>query len=76
MKNLTLSADEALIERAREAARRRGRSLNDLVRGYLKELAGEASLGAELDRLHVLSVEADGHRGAWRFDRDELHDRT
>jgi hypothetical protein len=76
MKNLTLSADEALIERAREAARRRGRSLNDLVRGYLEELAGEAPLDAELERLRELSEQPQGHRRGWRFDRDELHDRT
>jgi hypothetical protein len=76
MKNITLSADEELIEKARSEAARRGKSLNQLIRDYLEELAGERSLGAEFDRLRELSERAGGRRGAWRFDRDELHERS
>jgi hypothetical protein len=76
MKNLTLSADEMLIEKARRAAARRGKSLNQLIRDYLEELAGERSPATtEFDRLRELSRLASGHRGPWRFDRDELHER-
>ena len=39
--NLTLSVDEQLVERAREAARKQGSSLQDLVRGYIAQLAGQ-----------------------------------
>jgi hypothetical protein len=38
--NLTLSVDEALVERARESARQRGTSLNALIREYIEVLAG------------------------------------
>jgi hypothetical protein len=77
MKNLTLSADEKLIEKARREAARRGKSLNQLIRDYLEELAGERNPATtEFDRLHELSRLAGGRRGRWRFDRDELHDRS
>ncbi|MFP4430395.1 MAG: DUF6364 family protein [Spirochaetaceae bacterium] len=36
--NITLSADEDLVENAREYARRHGTSLNQMVRDYLRTL--------------------------------------
>ena len=49
--NLTLSVDEQLVERAREAARQQGSSLQDLVRGYIAQLAGQGGdLSSELER--------------------------
>lgn len=76
MKNITLSADERLIEKARSEAARRGKSLNQLIRDYLCELAGERGPSSEFDRLRELSQLSRGRRGDWRFDRDELHDRS
>jgi hypothetical protein len=40
MKNITLSADEALIAEAREAARAQKTTLNQLFRDWLVEVAG------------------------------------
>lgn len=76
MKNITLSADERLIENARREAARRGSSLNQLIRDYLEELTGARVAGSEFDRLRQLSHLARGRRGDWQFDRDDLHDRT
>jgi len=76
MKNITLSADEQLIEKARSEAARRGKSLNQLIRDYLEDLAGDRSQTAEFDRLRELSEHSGGHRRDWRFDRDELHERS
>jgi len=74
MKNLTLSADEELIVAAREAARAQGKSLNDLIRAYLKTLAaaGQAqSAAAELDAL----FEAEpGHSGGARWRREDAYE--
>jgi len=75
MKNITLSADERLIESARRAAELRGTSLNQLIREYLEELAGEGVVSSEFERLRDLSAMAAGRRGDWRFDRDEIHRR-
>ena len=76
MKNITLSADERLLERARREAARRGTSLNQLIRDYLEELAGERATSSEFDRLQELSQQARGRRGDWQFDRNDLHDRS
>lgn len=75
MKNITLSADERLIESARRAAELRGTSLNQLIRDYLAELAGEGAVSSEFERLRELSTLASGRRRGWRFDRDEVHGR-
>ena len=39
MKNITLSVDETLLDRARDVARERGTSVNALVRDFLERLA-------------------------------------
>jgi hypothetical protein len=76
MKNITLSADEQLIEKARREAARRGKSLNELIRGYMEELAGSLPVDAEFERLRELSSLAEGRRRGWKFDRDEVHERS
>lgn len=76
MKNLTLSADEKLIEEARREATRRGKSLNELIRAYMEELAGSVPRDAEFERLKELSRLAGGRRRGWKFDRDEIHERS
>ncbi len=38
--NITLSIDETVAQRAREAAQKMGKSLNQAVRDYLEQLAG------------------------------------
>ena len=40
--NITLSVDEQVAQRAREAAQKMGKSLNQAVRDYLEQLAGSA----------------------------------
>jgi hypothetical protein len=76
MKNITLSAEETVIEKARLEAARRGKSLNQLIRDHLEELAGIREPSTEFERLRELSRLSGGDRGNWRFDRDEIHERT
>ncbi len=55
--NITLSADEKIIERARKTAQSMGKSLNQAVRDYLEQLAaGEEGLDAELEALRSLGA--------------------
>ncbi len=72
--NLTLSIDEQLVARARKRADALGKSLNQLVRDYLQRLAGgddpEHSV-AEFQRLS-----GKGNSRGWRFNRDEIHERS
>ena len=43
--NITLSIDEQVAQRARGAAKKMGKSLNQAVRDYLEQLAGSADAG-------------------------------
>ena len=70
--NITLSADEKIIERARKAAQAMGMSLNQAVRDYLEQLAaGEEGLDAELEALR--SMAGRGNSGGQRISRDDLY---
>ena len=74
--NLTLSVDEQIVERARTTAAAMGLSLNQAVRDYLSELAGQSSPEADIGQVEQLSLVAGGNRRGWRFDRGELHERA
>ncbi|MBI5610335.1 MAG: MerR family transcriptional regulator [Deltaproteobacteria bacterium] len=72
--NLTLSADDEVVRRARLAASRQGRSLNDLMREHLERLAG-MNAGAEIaSEFEQLIVIGNGRSGE-RFQRGDAYDR-
>jgi hypothetical protein len=71
--NLRLSIGEKLLARARALAHERGRSVNRLIRGYLKRLTGSsADVMAQLERLWK---EHEGRSGGWKWNRDDVYDR-
>ena len=72
--NLTLSVDKQTVARARKRADALGKSLNQLVRDYLEELGGAGGAEHSLEEFRRLS--GSGNSRGWRFDRDELHDRS
>ena len=74
--NITLSADRHLLEKARKVAASMGLSLNELVRRYLRQVASEPSPEEALQELKRLWSDHGGRSGGWRFDREEIHDRT
>jgi len=72
MKNITLSADEGLIERARTVARSRRITLNAAFREWLEQYSAQAGDGAAVEALmrrlkHV--------RSAGPYTRDEMNER-
>jgi hypothetical protein len=72
MKNITLSADETLIEQARLVARSRRTTLNVAFREWLEQYAAQAGAGAAVNALmrrlkHV--------RSAGPYTRDEMNER-
>jgi hypothetical protein len=74
MKNVTLSADERLIEAARERARREHSTLNEQFRRWLAVYAGrEAQADAAMETIDALRSRLD--TGGRRFTRDELNAR-
>jgi antitoxin component of RelBE/YafQ-DinJ toxin-antitoxin module len=74
--NITLSVDEKLAEEARKVAQTMGKSLNQLVRDYLEQLARPEQAAQELAELRRLSMEGEGDTRGWRFNREELHERS
>lgn len=74
--NITLAIDEKVAERAREAAKAMGKSLNQAVREYLERLAGEAQRAEKAEAYERSALQSPGRLNGWRFNRDELHDRS
>jgi hypothetical protein len=72
MKNVTLSAEDRVLERARELARRRSTTLNQMFRDWLAELTAER---ARKDRFEGLMRRLAHARSGGRFTRDEMNAR-
>ena len=72
MKNITLSADEDLIERARSIARGQRRTLNDAFREWLAQFTQSAGDAQGFDALMKRMQHVDAGR---HFSRDELNER-
>ena len=52
-----------------------GMSLNQAVRRFLQELAGDESEDADIAEVNELSARSKGHSRGWRFDREAVHER-
>ncbi len=72
MKNITLSADEDLIEQARQVARSQRRTLNAAFREWLLQFTAQAGNGQEVDALMRRLRHVSSGR---RFTRDEMNER-
>lgn len=71
--NVTIAVDDDLLERARQLARRRGVSLQELVREQLRLLAGERS-GADAAReLLDLMQRHGGRSGGRSWSREDIY---
>jgi len=74
--NITLAIDDELVREARQVAQAMGKSLNQLVREYLEQVTGRDGPARDVDELRSLSREGGGRSRGWRFDRDEVHERS
>jgi hypothetical protein len=72
MKNVTLSAEESLIKKARLVAQQRDTSLNELFRAWLKELTRQPGDSLNYDRL---MNRLERHRSGGSFSREEMNER-
>ncbi len=72
--NITLSIDDEIVKEARRIAQAMGKSLNQLIREDLERLTRKQCLEADLEELRAL--DGRGSSDGWKFDRDELHERT
>jgi hypothetical protein len=61
--NITLSADEDLVENAREYARRHGTSLNQMIRDYLRTLTAAETRQEAAEAFEVVARSMAGDSG-------------
>jgi hypothetical protein len=73
--NVTLSVDDEVLLRARQQADALGTSVNQLIRDYLEQLAGRTDSAGDAVEFERLSRLTKGDSRAWKFSRDELHER-
>ena len=73
--NLTLSVDDATLDKARQRASAMGKSVNQLVREYLEQLAGNSDREALISEFKELSKKPLGDSKGWKFNREEIHER-
>lgn len=72
--NLTLSIDEEILKNARAAAQSKGTSVNEMVREYLQQFSTQEDIERSIAQFHKTS--GLGDRDSWKFDREELYERT
>lgn len=72
MKNVTLSAEESAIERARVVAQSRHTTLNAAFREWLRQYAGANSAEKRYETLMAEFQSIDSGR---KFSRDEMNER-
>ena len=72
MKNITLSADEELIEQARLVARTQHKTLNAAFREWLVQFTTRSGDGQQVD---ALMRRLDHVKAGRRFTRDEMNER-
>ena len=73
--NITLSIDEQVAQRARAAAQKMGKSLNQVVRDYLEQLAGNSGRGQQWAQFEARCLRSPARLGDWHFNRDEANER-
>jgi antitoxin component of RelBE/YafQ-DinJ toxin-antitoxin module len=71
---LNLALDEQLAERAQQVAESQGMSLDQLIRHYLEDLTRQSSAKEDIAELRRLS--GQGNSRGWKFNRDEIHERS
>ena len=75
MKNITFSAQEDAIERARQVAAKKQRTLNELFRDWLAELDVQAEENTVIDKLETLWEDTNYLRVGKKLSREEMNER-
>jgi len=71
-----LSLDSSTLAAARELAKSRGTTLNQMIRNYLAEATAGGSPEEVVKELDRLWAEGSGHSRDWAWNREESHERS
>ena len=74
MGNVTLSIEDELLLQSRDYAAHQGTSLNGLIRQLLKRELSEPEAQDWYEGFALISEQALGDSGSWKFNREELYD--
>lgn len=72
MKNITLSADEGLLQQARRRAGAEHRTLNDIFRQWLDQYVSQSTAS---DTYDTLMKRLDHVSAGRKFSREQMHER-
>jgi uncharacterized protein YycO len=72
--NLSFAIDDNLFNQANATATNMNKSVPELLREYLSQLASQANVQGDIDELYRLSQPGEGHSHGWRFKRQELYE--
>ena len=75
---ITLSVhdiDEQVAQRAREAAQKMGKNLNQMIRDYLEQLAGGTWRNQQWAQFESRCLNSKAKLAGWQFNRDEANER-
>jgi hypothetical protein len=76
MQNITLSADDAAVAKARNYAKSHDTTLNQMIRDYIHDIANKSERESFIDELLQLTQEHAGSpEPGWKFNREEIHRR-
>jgi hypothetical protein len=76
MQNITLSADESAIAKARSYAKSHDKTLNQMIREYIQEIAMKSEKESFLDEFMKFTQEHAGRsEPGWKFNREEIYRR-
>jgi len=77
MRNITLSIDDEILDKARIVAAQRRTTVNAMVRNFLSEVAGrdERQAEARKELLRLMETSKGRMRADFKFDREETHER-
>ncbi len=73
--NITLSVDESIVRRARDAAQQMGKSLDEVVHEHLVQLAGNARSGLHWTPYDEHCLRSQSRLGSWHFRREDAFER-
>jgi hypothetical protein len=74
MKNITLSAEDSLIEQARQVARVQHKTLNQMFREWLSDIATRQNNTREYRAL-MRDIRQSGAVAGRKFSREEMNER-
>lgn len=74
--NITLSANETLILKSREYAKKHNTTLNNLIREFLKQLVNETDIENAASEFEYLAINQAGESSPqYEFKRDDIYSR-